>query len=155
MQSIRFVEGAWQPYPMFTPLNISSDLRALSASTVPSMNNVANDNSLFVLTQRPGAGANLIYVTSNATQKSWTWKDLTGELNAANSTGHFAFNAPFAVASNVSGAFLYDFLSSNVDYPWVGVFANEVGDPSSNLVGAGYDGTGFGSGTYTTTIPFP
>ena len=133
---------------MFSSLNISSDLRALSASVIPSMDNVANDNSIFVLTQRPGAGANLIYATSNVTQQSWTWKDLTGDLNAANSTGHFAFNAPFAVASNVSDAFLSNFLLSDADYAWVGVFANEVGDPSSNLVGAGYDGTSFRSGMY-------
>ncbi|KAI4148403.1 MAG: hypothetical protein LQ340_005104 [Diploschistes diacapsis] len=103
------------------------DSRPLVIFRIPSMDGTRNDIDLLVLTQRPTAGASLIYATSNVTQASWTWKDITSELNSSNSTKNYSFNTPFAVAGNVSNAFLTSFLSSSVSYPWVGVFANEIG----------------------------
>jgi hypothetical protein len=138
----------WNRIPMFIPLEVDARNRHLkvwsSFQNFPGSNKNMN---FFLLTQRPGAGASLILLSSNSSDASWTWKDITSELNGSNSTRKYAFNAPFGVSSaNVSFNYYSPFLEENQYYPWVGVFANEVGDESSNLVGAAWDGNQLTSG---------
>ena len=140
LTSTRMAAGSWEPYPMSMPLEISTQTRQLVASRVPSYETDASDFQLFVLTQRPGDSVSLIHLSTNLTQSSFKQIDVTAFLNG--STGGRSFNSPCAVVTNVSNVSVSyaPFLSSRVNYSWVGVFSGGSGNPADGIAGAGYDG---------------